>query len=226
MCPEKFASYRLLVMTKSPEPGKVKTRMQPHLTQQESVDLHIALTRYALSQWQSVALCPIDIWLGGDREKFHDHIIAEDEKYKQLKIYPQVNGDLGNRMSAAVNTIFSDPATKGIILVGTDCPFIDKGYLEQALLSLHNGHDVVIGPAYDGGYVLLGMNNYYPELFVNIDWGNENVFADTVSRITSVLLNYSVLKKQHDIDTKEDLALLDQEGFSEELQAFAHKVVV
>ncbi len=110
----------------------------------------------------------------------------------------------------------------GVILVGGDCPFIDEDYIESAILALKK-HDVVIGPANDGGYVLLGLSQDTPQLFENIDWGTESVFEATLNIVEREKLSYKVLPALSDIDRPEDLKQLDQKHFSKSLQFFSHK---
>ena len=96
---------------------------------------------------------------------------------------------------------------RAVILVGTDCPFIDKHYLLSACKALDN-NDVVIGPAEDGGYVLLGMKMLYPSLFQNMEWGNDTVFETTVNVLQKNALLYKILPTLNDIDRPGDIRLL------------------
>ena len=204
-----FPQYRLLVMSKAPELGRVKTRMQPQLTPKESVRLHIALTQYCLQQWVFSALCNAHVWVGGDLPLFQDAVLSPlSYAIKQgLLLQEQPLGSLGDRMSYAVKETI-DPSVDGVILLGTDCPFIDKKYLQTAIQQLAEGNDVVIGPANDGGYVLLGMKQHYAELFTDITWGSDNVFAATMAKIKQQNLCCHVLSTLNDIDHFSDLTLL------------------
>ncbi len=200
-------NYRLAIMSKSPELGRVKTRMQPHLTVDESVKLHIALTQYCLHRWRTADILPIDIWVGGDTDIFQSKVLAPMPDNNEYSIFTQVDGDLGQRMSHTVNSIFEYQYLDGVCLVGADCPFIDKAYLELAISAL-NRYEVVIGPANDGGYVFLGMNQHYPELFDDIQWGSDTVFDETMSRIYQLGLHVYVMPVLSDVDTINDLSLL------------------
>ena len=91
-----------------------------------------------------------------------------------------------------------------MIIIGTDCPEIDKVYLEQAFSALDNV-DAVIGPAVDGGYVLLGLKRYSPELFTNFLWGSNSVFSQTCKVLNNLSWSYKELDIMHDIDRPEDL---------------------
>jgi uncharacterized protein len=224
--------YGLLMMSKAPELGHVKTRMQPHLSQAQSQQLHIALTQYCLLQWHRAALCPIDIWVGGEMTLFEQKIISPlnlstiDTK-PQWSLFPQSSGDLGARMSFAVKTSLAT-YSQGVVLVGSDCPFIHKDYLQQVFAHLDNGYDAVLGPALDGGYVLLALAGDYPSLFDNIDWGSARVYQETLARIIALDLRYQVMPALSDIDTPKDLLLLDQlnqNAVSDVLLSFCDRII-
>ena len=234
-----FPHYRLLVMGKSPELGKVKTRMQPFLTEESSARLQTQLSRYVLAQWQMANLCPIHFWVGGDidycRQQVMDTLPSVSPiSLSNISLFEQVAGDLGQRMATAVeHTWVKFPTTdnsvlRGVILLGTDCPFIDKPYLEQALTALESleirsgrGYDVVIGPANDGGYVLLGMKAIHKALFEDIPWGTSKVLAVTEKILQEHSLVTYVLPPLNDIDTKDDLPLLDDKRFPDSLRRFS-----
>ncbi len=91
-----------------------------------------------------------------------------------------------------------------VLVVGSDCPFIDEAYLQQALASL-NQADVVLGPALDGGYVLIGAGRVHPEWFSGVKWGSAKVLAQTRERLESTGSNWRELEALTDIDRPEDL---------------------
>ncbi|EGG94060.1 hypothetical protein IMCC1989_374 [gamma proteobacterium IMCC1989] len=222
-------NFSLLVMSKSPVLGYVKTRMQPRLSQQKSLQLHIALTQYCLKQWSTVDGLSIQLWVGGDIENFQSQVLSPmgDEFVGKYGIYSQPEGDLGKKMSFAVTSVFNKNSTdveantqskhtqnqqEGVFLVGTDCPFIDEKYLALAKSELEKT-DVVIGPATDGGYVLIGMKKSYPALFDNILWGSSSVLKKTQSIILQENLQSVLLPPLPDIDVVGDLEHLD--GYEE-----------
>ena len=88
------------------------------------------------------------------------------------------------------------------------CPFIDHQYLQSALQCLSDGRDIVIGPANDGGYVLLAMKRHCAELFTGVAWGTETVFASTMQKIQEQHLDCYVLPPLNDVDSYDDLAAL------------------
>ncbi len=209
MPPVIYPNYHLLVMSKAPVLGRVKTRMQPALSQEQSLNLHITLTQYAIKAWLTASLCPVSLWVGGDQALFQQQILVPLAA-QEMNIYTQVDGDLGARMAYALQTAEQDTSTKGMILVGTDCPFIDRDYLHGAISALESGENVVVGPANDGGYVLLGVKTYHPRLFEDIDWGTESVLGSTLDRVRELGLSYRRLSPLVDIDLVSDLAYLAQ----------------
>jgi rSAM/selenodomain-associated transferase 1 len=204
-------------MSKSPELGRVKTRMQPYLTQEQSLQLHIELTQHVLPIWNDIKSLSVELWIGGDIEKFKRNVTSPLERsstvkndFSNVSIHSQPEGDLGWRMSYAVKSALLRGAS-GVFLVGTDCPFIDEIYLLQAIEKLDN-NDVVLGPANDGGYVLMGLKKYYSELFENIPWGTSSVLVDTKRVIKKKGLVWDSLCALSDIDLPSDLPLLAEKN--------------
>ena len=96
---------------------------------------------------------------------------------------------------------------KRVVIIGSDCKDLSNETIRQAYEELKK-NDVVIGPAKDGGYYLLGMNSFYPELFENKQWSTENVMLDTILDVKKLGLKYSLLQPLSDVDYKEDLGEL------------------
>lgn len=99
-----------------------------------------------------------------------------------------------------------------VVIIGTDCPELNAGIIMNAFAYLNN-HDVVIGPAEDGGYYLLGMKRHYTLLFKNINWSTENVFDETITICKKNNINYSFLPVLHDIDEEKDLIYLKKQMY-------------
>jgi rSAM/selenodomain-associated transferase 1 len=194
----KFIDFEILIFTKAPILGSVKTRMQSSFSQQFSFELHCALVDYCLTKIVDAKICPIQFWLAGDENIFREHFA----QWSDLNIYQQVGKDLGQRMYSACRQSLAD--SNGVILMGTDCVEIDQDYLTQACEALAN-NDIVIGPAKDGGYVLLGLKQPYMNLFEDIDWGEESVFSQTMEKIKSLNLSFLQLPILSDVDRPDDL---------------------
>ncbi|MGH1486196.1 MAG: TIGR04282 family arsenosugar biosynthesis glycosyltransferase [Cellvibrionaceae bacterium] len=196
-----FPDTRLLVFSKSPEKTRVKTRMQPVYSQDFSVSLHKQLVNHCLSLWAASAVCPIDLWLAGSELIFKEALPS----LSTLPVYQQQGNDLGERMCSAAKMTLKE--SEAVLLVGTDCPFIDEDYLISACESLQQ-YDLVISPATDGGYVLLGFKQLSTTLFNNINWGSSEVFQQTLVAINKAGLSYKQLPTLSDIDRPEDIELL------------------
>jgi rSAM/selenodomain-associated transferase 1 len=123
-------------------------------------------------------------------------------------IYLQDGVDLGARMDGAIRHTLLDRNVESVILVGTDCPALTTSYLDQALLALESGVDVVLGPAEDGGYVLVGMRRPIGAVFEGIPWGSDQVMRRTLEALKAHELSYRLLDTLWDVDRPEDLARL------------------
>ena len=115
---------------------------------------------------------------------------------------PQGPGDLGERMHRAFMHAFAHGAAK-VVVIGSDCPEITPADIDEAFRSLAT-HDLVLGPASDGGYWLIGLAKSQPSLFQNISWSSKAVLAQTLSRATVLGLRVRALRVLSDIDTAED----------------------
>jgi len=197
-----FPQYQLAVLTKSPELGKAKTRMQPVLSKSFSLRLHSQLIDYVLQVWGHAEVCSLQLYLAGEES----HFFKVFPQWRNLILHQQASGDLGKRLYGISNLVLKK--YQGVILVGTDCPFIDAVYLSKACYALDQ-YDVVIGPATDGGYVLLGLKNNAKKIFSGIAWGSNSVFVETIKRIKELNFSYFILPELDDIDHPEDLAKLN-----------------
>lgn len=198
-----FPHIHLHVFAKAPVLGTVKTRLQPAYPQEFSLSLHCTLVDYCLTRWQAAQVCPLQLCLAGDSTFFYDKL----PQWQSLAVVPQQGDDLGERLLHSVRSRFANDKAEAVLLVGTDCPFIDKPYLHAACEAMAK-YDVVIGGADDGGYVLLGLNQLAPTLFENIDWGSEYVYEQTITAIEQAGLSYFVLPVLSDIDRPDDLQKL------------------
>jgi len=207
---------RLIIFTRYPVPGKTKTRMIPALGEQGAADLHSRMTEYTLLNL--LPLCrdkslEIGIYYsGGDRSKMQtwlDPVISSFwVNYPHLTINPiayhaQVGEDLGKRMQGAFEDSFNHKIEKTVI-IGTDCPDLSQNIIEEAFLAL-NSQDVVLGPARDGGYYLIGLSQFCPMLFNQIDWGSDRVLAQTKNIIEQEKLSVYDLPVLTDVDRPDDL---------------------
>ncbi|MEQ1785210.1 MAG: TIGR04282 family arsenosugar biosynthesis glycosyltransferase, partial [Hyphomonadaceae bacterium] len=130
------------------------------------------------------------------------------EERQAVKLIDQVGDDLGARMQQAFDTLFAQGYQR-VFIVGTDIPSLPLDHYKQAL-ALLDSHDVVLGPALDGGYYLIGLKQPRPELFANIAWSTDRVLAATQEKAASLGLKTALLPPWRDVDTIDDLqALID-----------------
>ena len=191
----------LIVFTRYPEPGKTKTRLIPALGEVGAAKLQRQMTEYTLSLVTISHLSTEVRFAGGDVQLMRDWLGSE------LIYQEQGEGELGVRMARSLSSAFQSGATQ-IVIIGTDCPSLNAEILTTAFHQLQQ-HDLVLGPAIDGGYYLIGLQRFIPELFVNIDWGTSQVLAQTVKIAQKLNLSIFYLPELADIDRPEDLATLD-----------------
>lgn len=196
------AGLRIIVMTRFPEPGRTKTRLIPALGADRAAALHRCLiTRtlnVALQAKAETIECELEVHYTGGDENVFQAAFGPESRY-----IPQVEGSLGERMSRAVRNAFADMASR-VIVIGTDCPRIDVTHLTLALEQLAR-FDVVLGPATDGGYYLIGSRQYIPELFEGIDWGTSSVLQQTLIKASAARASVTQIAPLSDVDVAEDL---------------------
>jgi rSAM/selenodomain-associated transferase 1 len=191
---------RLLQFAREPVLGKVKTRMQPVLDAAGACELHIALLTHTARQLAGVTHCERELWVAGDPAHpalVHAAALGEAAMRRQR------GADLGERMCHALDAALAD--AQRVVLVGSDCPGLDAAYLEAAFAALATA-EVVLGPALDGGYVLIGVRRVDARLFNGVDWGTGAVLAQTLARVDSLGWRAALLEPRRDIDRPEDLA--------------------
>ena len=198
-----YPDTRIIVFAKTPVAGKVKTRLIPALGHQGAKQLHCRMIEHTLDTVTKSHLAPVELHCTAD---ISDDYIYQLSKRYNIPLKCQQGNDLGERMSNALNQSLND--SSHAILIGTDCPPISSAYIRQAIEVLQSGNDVVIGPAEDGGYVLIGIKSNQPEIFTHIDWGTDKVLQQSRNRIHRQGLNYRELDILWDIDTPDDLIYL------------------
>lgn len=186
----------VIVFTKNPEEGKVKTRLAKTMGSQKALRVYQKLLRITKSVtdqlevskqiWYSRFIDNDDIWSDGNYEK---HL--------------QKGDNLGHRMQHAFSNAFAEGYHK-VVIIGSDCSALKPEFIEQSFQALDK-HQAVIGPAKDGGYYLLGMSNFYPTLFEGKSWSTSTVFDKTIHQFEEMNLSYKKLPVLNDIDTETDL---------------------
>ena len=181
----------ILVFAKAPVPGAAKTRLIPALGEWGAARLHERLTRHAVRTALAAGCGRVEIH-GTRRHSFFDSL--------GVPFRLQRGRDLGERMHHAL------ARNPGAILIGTDCPELTAADLRRAARWLRGGYDVVLAPAEDGGYALIGARHVSTEMFRNMAWGTSNVYQETVKRLTGY--RWRALRTVRDVDRPEDLARL------------------
>jgi len=189
----------LIQFARSPQPGEVKTRMQPELSAEQACDLHLELLEWTNRTLCEADMAEVELWVSGDPE---NPLLNCIQGFGVNGIVSQSGGDLGERMCAALRSGLD--RFPMVILVGSDCPSIDTAYLRSAREALLS-NSIVLGPADDGGYVLIGARQLVPEMFSGISWGQASVFDETVEVLKRLGVVWSVLGSLPDVDRPEDL---------------------
>lgn len=193
-----YPDVSLILFAKAPLPGLCKTRLIPCLGEQGAAMLQQDLLRQCVAQLCHEPLCHTQLWC--DPDTTHPAFQRLSVEYR-LDLYQQQGADLGERMYRAMRCQSADYT----IIIGTDIPLLTKDYIEQAIKALQRGDDAVIGPAEDGGYVLLGLKQVDEALFEEIHWGTAAVFRETCEKMTAGGLSWHENAPLWDLDTVEDL---------------------
>lgn len=179
------------------------TRLHPVLDPESCAELHARLVRLTLEKLVAAQLCPVELWCSPDcRHAFFD---ACREDYA-ISLHGQSGADLGLRMHHA--TSHSLAGCDAVILTGTDCPSLAATDIDEACRALLAGTDIVLGPANDGGYYLVGLRSARPEVFSDITWGRGDVLKQTLARVQEQGMQAHLLTRRDDIDTPEDYRCL------------------
>lgn len=195
------AAKRLIVLSRYPEPGKTKTRLIPALGPGGAADLHRQMaqrTFHWAKELASTGSALVEVHFAGGSENLMRQSFGDDLPY-----HAQVDGDLGKRLAAAFQGAFRSGARRTVV-VGTDCPGLSRALAEDALARLSQ-NDLVLGPAADGGYYLIGLRREVPQLFSDISWGTGEVLEMTLRKASRLRMSVSLLQTLRDVDRLEDL---------------------
>src|SRR6266571_4317151 len=199
---------KLIVFVKAPRPGAVKTRLAKAIGVPAAGAAYRQLVETLLNHLQG---------LGGVEVCFSPDDAANEVQHwlqEGWSSSPQGGGDLGQRLQSAFQRAFHAGA-KRVAIIGSDCPAVRVEDICEAWRGLRT-HDVVLGPATDGGYWLIGLRQLQPDLFRGIHWSSESVFAETIQRVQHAGLTVQLLHELADVDTDRDwrafLAAQNQDG--------------
>jgi uncharacterized protein len=188
----------LLIFQKNAVPGRVKTRLAATVGDEKALEIYTFLVAHTHRIAQQLDVSKFLF--------FSDTAETVPENWNNYRTATQAGSDLGMRMQKAFGAVFETGINEAII-IGTDCYELDATALESAFAQLAT-HDVVIGPAADGGYYLLGQKKNNTELFTGIAWSSEQVFTQTLEAAKTRGLTVAVLPVLSDIDNEADLKSL------------------
>tara|TARA_R100001015_G_C4629582_1_gene190556 strand:- start:1551 stop:2150 length:600 start_codon:yes stop_codon:yes gene_type:complete len=194
---------------KNPSLGKVKTRLAAEIGDEKALEVYQSLLNKCRQECLKVK---------ADRYLYYHEFVDDHDDWSQLFFHKrkQSNGDLGEKIKHAFTEVQSSDEVNPTVIIGTDCYDLDHSMISLAFKALKMT-DVVIGPANDGGYYLLGCRKFNPQLFDEIEWSSERVLRQTVMKINKLGLNYFLLEERIDLDTFDDLKA---SGFPD----MAHKI--
>ncbi len=193
---------RLVLFSRYPQPGKTKTRLIPLLGEVGAANLYRQMLAMTLATADRLmGLRPVSVQMrstGVSPDAMRSLCNA------RIDLCDQGDGDLGKRLQRASEQAFNQ-GMKRVVMIGSDCPGLNGRRLNEAFDALDH-HDLVIGPAADGGYYLLGTTQHHPSLFEAIPWGGSQVSQRTLEEAERLKLSIWTLPSLHDVDTPADLA--------------------
>jgi rSAM/selenodomain-associated transferase 2/rSAM/selenodomain-associated transferase 1 len=196
-------SDRLLLFTRYPISGQTKTRLLSVLTPPEALAIHRSMTEAVVRKidlFQQVVSLDVEIrFTGGTIQQMKDWL------GDRFVYTDQGDGDLGCRLARGIGDSFLQGYSK-VIVIGSDCPSITAADLKRSL-DLLDDYDCVLGPAFDGGYYLIGLRVFHPSLFSDITWSSPLVLQQTIEKLKQLNLTWTELRPLGDIDRPEDLVL-------------------
>jgi len=200
----------LAVMAKAPRAGKVKTRLAPPLTLDQSAAINICFLRDTTENIAAVAASGLAAGVIsytpiGDESLF-DKLLPAD-----FALIPQRGDGFGERLLATAEDLLAC-GYGSVCLIDSDSPTVPAAVFEQAIAELARpGDRIVLGPAHDGGYYLIGLKRAHPEPFANISWSTSTVFAETIAAANAASIETIVLPLWYDVDDTATLDILNAE---------------
>jgi hypothetical protein len=199
----------LVLMSRAPIPGKTKTRLHSHLKPEECAELHKAFLKDISNKLENIReqYQSLDLFLSytpqGSENIFTDLI---SDKFSFML---QKGNDLGARMYNSISEAYNK-SNEPVIITGSDLPSLPAEIITEAVAALKE-KDIVIGPAADGGYYLIGMQTPYPFLFTYNEWGSDSVLVKTLKSASEHNLTIHFLPEWYDIDTFNELLIFRDE---------------
>jgi len=189
------------IFAKVPEAGRVKTRLVPPLSGEEACDLYRAFLSDLFARIGRLKKVRGTVFYAGDDPESLKGLIP-----RHYDLVPQRGDTLGDRLTGAFDDLLADEGRSAVI-IGSDSPDLPIQYIKRAFLKLKH-KDVVLGPAADGGYYLVGLKSPAPEIFQGVEWGGSVVLDQTLRLIEEKGVTLSTLPLWYDVDTPDALRLL------------------
>lgn len=195
-----MAKVKLIIFVKNEEVGKVKTRLAKTVGDEEALKIYQKLLQHTFDQVK-----PLEV----KKEVWYSKYIDKDDLWNEEIFSKKIQrgNDLGERMSQACRESFGEEGMQKVVIIGSDCAELTTEILYQAFRALDQ-YDLVIGPATDGGYYLLGMSSYFPALFKDIAWSSDIVLKQTIKKAKHEKADYYLLEELNDVDQNEDWELV------------------
>jgi rSAM/selenodomain-associated transferase 1 len=191
----------VIAFVKFPHRGKVKTRLAKTTGEQFAAEFYKICAERIFSELLKLDAKEFTVFIYcSDKD---DIELVSDWLENTFLVKPQINGNLGERMSVSFKDVFNEGYKKALI-IGTDLPDLSADIINLAASKLSD-YDFVVGPSSDGGYYLLGMRYFVPELFEEIEWSSPSVLESTIKKINALNKSFLLLDEKTDIDTENDL---------------------
>ncbi|MEM7297826.1 MAG: TIGR04282 family arsenosugar biosynthesis glycosyltransferase [Bacteroidota bacterium] len=189
----------LMIFVKNLIPGMVKTRLAEDIGIDKALDVYMELVHHTHKITKK-----IDV----DKSVYYSEYVEIEDVWDNgnFNLTSQKGFTLGEKMSTAFDEAFD--SYQKVVIIGSDCYDLKSSHIKTAFEMLEE-HDVVVGPALDGGYYLLGMKEYLPQLFEGKKYSTENVFKELIEEAKELELSVYQLPKLRDIDVLEDLKTTD-----------------
>ena len=197
----------MLVFTRTPHPGSVKTRLLSVMDAPRAAAIQVDLLQRTLETARASAVNDIELWCTPTTQ--HPVLLELEDRFSTT-LRKQSGAGLGERMHFAMEQALG--GYRHVALIGSDCMDLAASDIDLAVEQLAAGTDVVLGPALDGGYYLVGLSRHYRQLFADIEWGTDKVLQATRERVAQLGLTLYELPPRRDLDRPEDL---DYSGYSQ-----------
>jgi uncharacterized protein len=186
----------IIIMAKVPEPGKVKTRLEPFLTPEMCAELASCFLRDTIEKAQTLQTKIIVAFSPAERRDFFNG-------FEGLNLVAQTGTDLGQRMFNAFRFAFQSGLDK-VVMIGTDSPTLPPEFIENAF-GLLEEFDAVLGPTTDGGFYLIGLSKLDKRIFEGVEWSSAKTFEQTRRNLETCGFGLSELPVWYDVDEPPDL---------------------